>query len=208
VKARENPFRAERVIATIRYTCPDGDLDSLIAKLATLRYRAAIVGPHGAGKTTLLEDLGRALQDRGFLITSVRLATDDRRLPDAWRSSAARLGPRDIVCLDGAEQLTAIQWLWFRWCARRAGGLIVTSHARGRLPLLIECTTTADLLERIVRRLSPALTAGAPPAGELFLRHRGNLREALRELYDLHAVDPSPSALTRGSRGTSPPCSN
>src|SRR5262249_30589533 len=108
VKARENPFAAERVIATIRYACPGGDLDTLIARLATLGYRAAIVGPHGAGKTTLLEDLGRALEARGFRITTVRLATDDRRLPGAWPSRAARLGPRDIVCLDGAEQLSTV----------------------------------------------------------------------------------------------------
>jgi hypothetical protein len=188
VKARENPFKAERVIAMIRYTCPDGDLDTLIARLAALGYRAAIVGPHGAGKTTLLEDLGRALQDRGFQITSVRLRTDDRRLPDAWPARAARLGPRDIVCLDGAEQLSTIEWLWFRWRARRAAGLIVTSHTRGRLPLLIECTTSSDLLERIVRRLSPEPAAGAATAAELFRRHHGNLREALRELYDVHAA--------------------
>jgi hypothetical protein len=188
VKARENPFKADRVTATIRYTCPDGDLDTLIARLAALGYRAAIVGPHGAGKTTLLEDLGRALEGRGFQVTSVRLCTDDRGLPDTWPARASRLGPRDIVCLDGAEQLSAIRWLWFRWRARRAAGLIVTSHARGRLPLLIECTTSADLLERIVRRLSPAPAAGAPPASVLFQRHRGNLRDALRELYDFHAA--------------------
>jgi hypothetical protein len=188
VKARENPFEAERVIATIRYACPDGDLDTLIARLAALGYRAAIVGPHGAGKTTLLEDLGAALEERGFRITSVRLGTDDRRLPDAWPARAARLGPRDIVCLDGAELLSAIEWLWFRWRARRAAGLIVTSHARGRLPLLIECATSPDLLERIVRRLSPGPAAGAPTAADLFRRHHGNIREALRELYDVHAA--------------------
>ena len=55
MKARENPFKAERVIATIRYTCPDGDLDTLIARLAALGYRAAIVGCHGAGKTTFVD---------------------------------------------------------------------------------------------------------------------------------------------------------
>jgi len=188
VKARENPFEAERVIATIRYTSRDGDLDALTARLAALGYRAAIVGPHGAGKTTLLEDLGRALQERGFRITNVRLGTDDRRLPDAWPATAARLGPRDIVCLDGAEQLSAIGWLRFRWRTRRAAGLIVTSHARGRLTLLVECTTSPDLLEEIIRRLSPEPAAGAPTAAELFRRHRGNLREALRELYDVYAA--------------------
>jgi energy-coupling factor transporter ATP-binding protein EcfA2 len=187
VKARENPFRAERVIATIRYACPDGGLDALIARLAALGHRAAIVGPHGAGKTTLLEDLGRALQERGFRVVSLRLGTDDRRLPTEWRSHAADLGPRDIVCLDGAEQLSSIQWFRFRWHARRAAGVIVTSHTRGRLPLLIECTTSPDLLAGIVHRLSPASADGAPSAADLFQRHRGNLREALRELYD-HAA--------------------
>ena len=187
MKARDNPFRSERVISTIRYTCPDGGLDALIARLARLDYRAAIVGPHGAGKTTLLEDLADALQDRGFRITFVRLATDDRRLPVSWRAQAGRLSPRDIVCLDGAEQLSAIEWHWFRWRARRAGGLIVTSHGRGRLPLLIECSTSPDLLERIVRRLSPKPATGAPSAADLFRCHHGNLREALRDLYDFHA---------------------
>lgn len=195
MKARENPFRAERVIATIRYAYPDGDAGTLIARLAALGYRAAIVGPHGAGKTTLLEDLGRALQDRGFRIVSVRLDADDRRLPDAWPSLARRLGPRDIVCLDGAEQLSAVAWLGFRWRARRAGGVIITSHARGRLPLLIECTTSADLLERIVRRLSPEPAGGAPSAADLFRRHHGNLRDALRELYDVHAARPRKAGL-------------
>ena len=188
MKARENPFEAERVITTIRYSCPEGNLDTLIARLAALGYRGAIVGPHGAGKTTLIEDLGRALQDRGFHVTSVRLATDDRRLPHAWPALAARLGPRDMVCLDGAEQLSRVRWLWFRWHARRAGGLIVTSHRRGRLPVLIECRTSADLLERIVRRLSPVAPAGVPSAADLFRRHHGNLRDALRELYDFHAA--------------------
>jgi hypothetical protein len=188
VKARENPFASDRVIATIRYTCPDGDIETLIARLAALGYRAAIVGPHGAGKTTLLEDLAQALQARGFRVRSLRLATDDRRVPADWPSHAALLGPRDIVCLDGAEQLSGIQWLWFRWRARHAGGLIVTSHARGRLPLLIECTTSADLLEGIVRQLSPAPDAGAPSSADLFRRHQGNLRNALRELYDFHAA--------------------
>jgi len=188
VKARENPFASDRVIATIRYTCPDGGIETLIARLAALGYRAAIVGPHGAGKTTLLEDLAQALQDRGFRVRSLHLATDDRRLPDDWPSHAALLGPRDIVCLDGAEQLSGIQWLRFRWRTRRAGGLIVTSHARGRLPLLIECSTSADLLEGIVRRLTPAPAADAPSSADLFRRHQGNLRDALRELYDFHAA--------------------
>jgi hypothetical protein len=188
VKARENPFETGRMIATIRYDCAGGTPDTLVARLAALGWRAAIVGPHGAGKTTLLEDLGRALEARGFRITSIRLGTADRRPPRTWPVRAAGLGRSDIVCLDGAEQLSTPDWLAFRWRARRAGGLIVTSHVSGRLPLLVSCATSVDLLDRIVRRLTPVPAAGAPGAAELFARHRGNLRDALRELYDVYAA--------------------
>jgi hypothetical protein len=202
VKARDNPFGVARVLSAIRYeveipevSAGTGDQDrgaaSLLPRLEALRYRAAIVGPHGSGKTTLLEDLEGVLARFGFRITHVRLGTDDPRLPREWRkwrSPARRLDARDIVCLDGAEQLRAIAWLRFRWRARRAGGLIVTTHRHGRLATLIECTTSVGLLHRIIERLAPGGLVNAPPAAELFARHRGNLRDALRELYDIYAA--------------------
>jgi hypothetical protein len=203
VKARDNPFGASRVLAAIRYVDPAGDSDerdgrddregrggavALLPRLRALGYRAAIVGPHGSGKTTLLEDLEHVLERRGFRITHVRLDTDNRRLPPDWPLSARRLDAADIVCLDGAEQLGAMAWMWFRWRARRACGLIVTTHRSGRLPTLVTCVTDAVLLDRIMRRLAPSGLETAPPAAELFTRHRGNLRDALRELYDVYAA--------------------
>jgi hypothetical protein len=199
VKARENPFRVVRVLSAIRYARPADDSDesrdgavSLLPRLEALCYRAAIVGPHGSGKTTLLEDLERLLARRGFRITHVRLDADDRRLPSDWRLSTGRLEAGDIVCLDGAEQLGLVAWLWFRWRTRRAGGLIITSHRRGRLATLVACA--AGLLDRIIRRLAPDAFAAAPPAAELFARHHGNLRDALRELYDVYAAAPDTQA--------------
>ena len=203
MKARDNPFGATRVLAAIRYTDPGGDLDdsrhsaaSLLPRLEALGYRAAIVGPHGSGKTTLLEDLEHVLTQRGFRITHVRLDTEDLRLPRKWRSWRSPLaqgrdtglGTRDIICLDGAEQLNPIAWTWFRWQARHARGLIITTHRPGRLPTLVACATNAALLDRIIQRLTPDRLAAAPPAAELFTRHRGNLRNALRELYDVYAA--------------------
>ena len=76
MKARENPFRVARVRTAIRYArtaaAPDASRDGAIAllpRLASLGYRAAIVGPHGSGKTTLLEDLEHVLAQRGCRIT-------------------------------------------------------------------------------------------------------------------------------------------
>jgi AAA domain (dynein-related subfamily) len=177
--------------------CDDRDgAVALLPRLEALGYRAAIVGPHGSGKTTLLEDLEHVLARRGFRITHVRLDTEHRRLPRDWRVSDQRLSGQhlrfdtsDIVCLDGAEQLGSIAWMRFRWQARRARGLIVTTHRGGRLPTLVTCTTNAALLDRIIRRLAPSGLATAPPAAELFTRHRGNLRNALRELYDVCAAE-------------------
>jgi hypothetical protein len=195
MKARDNPFGASRVLASIRFVCPAGrpggaaeeTAADLLPRLATLGHRAAIVGPHGSGKTTLLEDLEGLLARRGFGVRHVRLDTLDRRLPHRWRIHAARLGPRDVVCLDGAEQLGPLRWLWFRWSVRRAGGVIITAHRGGRLPTLIDCATSVDLLDRIIARLVPAPVSGAPTAAELFVRHGGNLRDALRDLYDVYA---------------------
>ena len=195
MRARNNPFGAARVLSAIRYADPAGDPDdgrdgavALLPRLEALGYRAAIVGPHGSGKTTLLEDLEGVLAQRGFRITHVRLDADDRRLPREWRLSASRLESGDIVCLDGADELGPIGWMWFRWRARRAGGLIITAHRRGRLATLVACATSASLLDRIIRRLAPNGLAAAPPAAELFARHRGNLRDALRELFDVYAA--------------------
>jgi hypothetical protein len=211
MRARDNPFRVSRVLTAIRYEIPadagaGAGAIALLPRLEALRYRAAIVGPHGSGKTTLLEDLASVLAARGFRTTFVRLDADDRRLPREWRSSARLLDARDIICLDGAEQLTPIAWRHFRWQARRAGGLIITTHKPGRLTTLIECTTSVNLLQRIIQRLAPdacdaseapdaldapgGLVAARPPVAELFARHRGNLRDALRELYDVYAATP------------------
>jgi len=195
VKARENPFRSTRVRSTIRYAAPHDDPDAsrsgalaLLPRLAALRHRAAIVGPHGSGKTTLLEDLAHVLAGRGFRIIWLRLDTDAPRLPRDWVARAGRLGAGDIVCLDGAGQLSPLAWTRVRWQTRRATGLIVTAHQPGRVPTLTTCTTSPALLARIIRRLAPDGPAAAAPVAALFARHQGNVREALRELYDVCAT--------------------
>ena len=104
----------------------------------------------------------------------------------------SKITPAHVICLDGAEQLTRLGWTLFKRRARAARGLIITSHHAGLLPTLQTCSTNVELLEEIVGRLlsptPPASPASLPTPHDLFARHRGNLRDALRELYDCYAT--------------------
>lgn len=188
MRARDNPFATERVLR-LRYQFPTADSwPVLMARLASLNYRAAIVGPLGSGKTTLLEDLGGRLQNRGFRIHSIFLNDQDNAYPLKFmRTVARRLTSNDIILLDGCEQLNLFNWLRFRWDTRRAGGLIVTTHHPSRLPQLWQCETNPELLNNLIHQLlnRTASITSASEIRRLYKSHDGNLREALRELYDI-----------------------
>jgi len=110
------------------------------------------------------------------------------RLDSRDREVLRSLGPSDCLLLDGAELLSRLAWLRLRQRTRAAGGLVITSHTQGLLPTLIACETTPGLLDGIVRDLLGSEADGLRPTPEeLFDRHRGNLRDALRQLYDIYA---------------------
>lgn len=192
MKARDNPFSAERVLR-VRYRLGGGTAfawPQLWSRLENLRFRAAIVGPRGSGKTTLIEDLADFLSDQGFRPRPLRLDEEEPALrPAILRRLRDEIAARDFVLLDGAEQLGWIAWRRFTAATRRAGGLVITRHRPGGLPTLLECRTTPRLLEGIVTELlgdeTPLAALRLP---ELYRRHDGNLREALRELYDRFAA--------------------
>jgi hypothetical protein len=89
--------------------------------------------------------------------------------------------------VDGAQELSRPAWAWLRRRSRAAAGLVVTSHRPGLLPTLVECTTDPVLLGELIRQLVAEGRPEDPPPEALHRRHRGNLRLALRELYDLYA---------------------
>lgn len=189
MRAGDNPFKVQK-LRSIRYRLSGQTWDDLLERLAALGWRAAIVGPHGHGKTTLLEDLVPHLEARGFRLRSVMLHTGDRRLGRERKDRLFRdLDPRDILCVDGAEQLGRWSWLALRLRSRAAGGLLITSHRTGLLPTLVDCETTPELLEGIVRDLLGE-AGEAPDPAELLDRHDGNVREALWELYDVWGRKP------------------
>jgi len=187
MRARDNPFRSERVEA-IRYRFADAGWDGLMRRLADLEYRAAIVGPDGSGKTTLLEELAPRLEGLGFAVR--RLFLNDQKRPDAQslKLSCAEPGEKDCILFDGADLVGRFAWARFKRQSRLAAGLIITSHRPGLLPTLIECRTTPELLDDIVVHI---LGRGAAALGDtprrLFEKHDGNLRDALRGLYDMYA---------------------
>lgn len=189
MRARDNPFRTERLLQ-IRYRLCDTTWPQLLARLERLRFRAALVGPHGSGKTTLLEDLQERLRERGFGTLCIRLDDEQRSFENGFLDRLfGGVTGNEIILFDGAEQMGPLVWWRFQRRSRRAGGLIITTHRPGRLPTLLECCTTAGLLAGIASELlGEDLERVQLQAEMLYQKYRGNLRDALREWYDHGAV--------------------
>lgn len=181
MKARENPFAVDRVLQW-RYRPQGWDWPWLLQRLDQLRYRAAILGPEGSGKTTLLEDLRPHLHALGYQACWLQLTSQQRHLDIAQRAMLSPLGARDVLLLDGAEQMGRWRWWWLRYRSRRWGGLIVTSHQPGLLPTLVQTASSAEVFRQMVQHLLDG--AEVPSDLEDVLREEGgNLRGALRRLY-------------------------
>jgi hypothetical protein len=189
--AHRNPFRVGRTDA-LEYVPVGEDWPDMLARLESLDYRAAIVGPHGSGKTTLIGSLIPRLEQRRFIIHHARLTESTAQLARDWRDAAMQADHHTIIILDGAERLGAWSWRSLVRRARRAAGLIITTHRPMRLPTWVRTQTSADLLARLIRILDPRCTIDP---GSLFCHTRGNLRHALRLCYDHHARRP-PIAMT------------
>lgn len=185
MKARENPFRTERV-HRVGYRLVDMTWDELFARLEELNHRAAIVGPHGFGKTTLLETLGSKLRERGRRTHFVRLNESRPKLTrDELTALAEAIEPADILLVDGAEQMSRLSWMKFTRKTAHAEGVIVTVHRPGLFPTLYECRTSSETLRWLVAEITEGERAlDAPTACDLHEKHDGNLRDVVRELYD------------------------
>ncbi len=185
MRARDNPFRSERVLQ-VGYQLQGVTWGELLARCEAMQYRSAIIGAHGTGKTTLLEGLEARLRQQGFGTRFIRLDAEHRALsPGFLDGLCASLTGNEVLLFDGAEQMSPLAWRWFRWRARRARGLLITTHQPGRLPTLWECRTSPALLADIASELLRVQPASIlEVAADLFSNHEGNLRDALREWYD------------------------
>ncbi|MCA9147759.1 MAG: hypothetical protein KDA92_00605 [Planctomycetales bacterium] len=187
-----NPFATRWIQpGAINFQFPVGEsLSQLIERLVANRWQGQIVGPHGSGKSTLLSNLMPALRDSGRDVRRFHLQVGQRVLPVS-DDEIGGWSPQTLVVVDGYEQLS---W-WQRWrlrrdCRVRGAGLLVTTHRPTRLPLLAQTSTSVTLLRQLVTVLLERHPNGIELADadvvRAFESHRGNLREALLELYDVY----------------------
>jgi len=200
VRPRENPFRVSR-LESLGFRDPGGaTVDSILARLRTAHGRGAIIGRCGSGKTTLLGALSRRLELDGLDGTPIRVERfalrSDAPALDAEAKHAIRgADAQTALLVDGADHLPRHRWLALRLAARRAAVFVVTSHARALLPPIHHTTTSTTLLRELVTELCHG-TDAQPPSTEdlvhLLRANNGNIREALRALYDRAAQTPPP----------------
>jgi len=186
ITAKDNPFATQRVLR-IRYRPQTCTWDELGARLESMHYRAAIVGTDGTGKTTLIEDLHHRLTRQGLNCRNI-FVTMDITVPHRKIDKLLRDDTCEVLLIDGADHLDYFTWRRIKKTTTRTNtGLVITSHKPHMLPTLIECTTTPQLLFDITNTLDPE-TATSPLTEALYHKHRGNIRDALRELYDRTAA--------------------
>ena len=176
MKAQDNPFRSER-LERLAFREPGFSWDDLDARLAAAGSRGAIVGPEGHGKTTLLLEWRPRRQAAGWKTALIRVGRNQRRLLESQKSE---LVDAEAVFADSAEQLCWGGWREFVALTRAARCVVVTTHRPGRFPPVHVCRTSPDILRELVNELH----GSANDCLSLWHRHRGNLRNALRELYD------------------------
>lgn len=159
------------------------DLETLVVRARCLPA-TAIEGPHGSGKTNLLAALAAYFAAAGLLAASIRVRS--RRDGGAVLRAALASPSGTTLCVDGWEALGGAWAAVVRWVTgRRRVGLLVTCHHPARMPTLLRCGTTPDLLSRLVADLPDhGGIIGDRDIAEAFAARGGNVREALYDLYD------------------------
>ena len=185
MKAKENPFRVER-LHELPYLFPEGDsFAQFFTRVEANHFRGALVGPHGAGKTTLLLELLDELDRRNIEYRHLQLRDESgfnkgRQLAD-WISTAPSSA---VLVLDSAGLLNWWDWQLLRFRCRSFAGLIVTLHRERNVPTLVRCRPSVAVLKDLVERLSPDSSWSESMLQDRFAQHGGNLRDCLRSFYD------------------------
>lgn len=203
ITARNNPFRTTRVESTILFqpewlaTSWKEILERFKSFRAT-RTQCSVVGPHGTGKTTFFDGLKQHLeqQDSEVLRISLHRTVDGRcELP----TIPSDVHPDTVILLDSAgvagwrfsSPMSFQQRKQWRTQLKRIAHcqIVESRHRRNSVPVLLQTRSTVTMLETIIRRLDPDWQIPTSAIEAIYRRHKGNIREALRECYDNRAAD-------------------
>jgi len=195
-----NPFSTRRVRpGALGFIFSDSlSAKCLVKRLTMNHWWGQIVGPHGSGKSTLLASLIALIKPLGHNILHITLHDRERHLPLVFLNSilenAAESSDSLLVIVDGYEQLS--RWSRFRLkrlCRRERCGLLVTAHQSVGLPMLHRTEPSLDSAHRVVEHLQQGYTTTVDSAevDRCYAQQKGNLREMLFDLYDLHEIQRS-----------------
>ncbi|MGA0868899.1 MAG: hypothetical protein ACO3UM_08205 [Planctomycetota bacterium] len=184
--AHQNPFRTSRLHA-LRFRYPEGDTeDALLRRLEAHGGRGAIVGPHGSGKTTLCLELAARFRAEGLDVRMLRYGEGTSLCrPHSLRAWIAGAGARSALIVDGAGHLGPLAWWNLLRRSKRAARVLVTAHGRCPFPAILRTTTSTSLFDELCTSLGQPMPGGDSAA--LLAAHRGDVRAALRTLYDAWA---------------------
>lgn len=189
MKARQNPFRSDRVEA-YRYGLDESGWEAVIKRLKNQGFRGLILGPHGSGKTVFMEDLRERFIRGGAPPESVPLYTlqdgftrEDRRTIRKWVSS---LSVGDIFFLDGTEWLPPLFRMLLGTRFPVGAGWVCTGHRPlANLPVLWQTQPQPDIAVHMVETLigRPLEPGERQSCHDRYLEAGGNMRTFLRALY-------------------------
>lgn len=104
----------------------------------------------------------------------------------AFIDQLAKAQQKSVIIIDSAEQIPYWRWLLTKHTIR--GPLIIATHKPGRLQTLYSTGSSQELLSQFIEELSKT-RANPEFVRTLYARHGGNIRDALREMYERCAAD-------------------